>query len=115
MDRVTVISCQDIRARNNNNRPHLSSSSDGCEVDTSSDNGITLEWPEVSIGRLVEMQCPCELPLERDISLTATRLCGGDFIAGGEWEEPEKSQCDLSDFAKSLCSQPNVCPCFQQY
>ena len=33
----------------------------------------------------------------------ATRICGGDFESGGQWEDPADDDCDFSDFTRRLC------------
>ena len=51
------------------------------------------------------MRCPCE---GAGLPVVATRECGGDFINGGQWEQPVDAPCNYSDLARELCQLSEV-------
>ena len=66
---------------------------------------MLLQWPETPIGTVAEVLCPCETV---GVPQIATRSCGGDFITGGIWGEPEDHPCNFSILASQLCEEPDV-------
>lgn len=61
-------------------------------------------WSEVAIGTVQEIMCPCRV----SVPLNATRVCGGDFVSGGKWQQPSDSACNFDDLAAQLCQLPEV-------
>ena len=68
--------------------------------DTSPELDLRLQWPEMPIGAVASIPCPCE---STDIPRMATRICGGDFESGGRWEDPADDGCDFGDLTRRLC------------
>ena len=90
---------------------------DGCRSDTttipSRSNDPALElavlWPETDLGRVSMVACPCgSVSSIVGVSLRATRYCGGNFVSGAQWEEPDVSPCDFSDTARQICQLASV-------
>lgn len=83
---------------------------DGCREDTTivPSSSITvnssLTWSEVPIGTVAEVQCVCGIPLPR----TATRLCAGNFVSGGRWNQPLDMKCNFTNVVRELCQMPEV-------
>ena len=47
------------------------------------------DWPFTVIGENApSMECPYG-----PRAASATRLCGGNFLAGGTWKDPDVSRC----------------------
>ena len=76
---------------------------DGCLTEstslvTSSGDLLTFQWSEVAIGITAMYQCPCNVPGCDQVAVprTASRLCGGDIISGGRWNQPSDSLCRFS-------------------
>ena len=79
---------------------------DGCAADSTSldTSSQVLSWSEVSIGTVAEIMCPCRVT----VPFKATRLCAGDFTSGGQWQEPDDSECNFDDIGSQLCQLPEV-------
>ena len=60
-----------------------------------------LQWTEIAIGERAAVDCPCP---QVTISRQAYRVCGGDFITGGRWNESEVTECEFDVLALELCS-----------
>ena len=53
--------------------------------------------------------CPCGYKSsEGGGILQATRYCGGDFISGALWTEPNVAACNFSDLTHKICDLRNV-------
>ena len=53
--------------------------------------------------------CPCgNKNLEGGRTLQVTRYCGGDFISGAMWAEPNVAACNFSDLTREICDLRNV-------
>ena len=53
--------------------------------------------------------CPCgNNSSEGGGILQATRYCGGDFISGAMWTEPNVAACNFSDLTREICDLRNV-------
>ena len=89
---------------------------DGCRsnvTDIPSHSGnpnltISIRWPEVNIGELAEVGCPCGNVTLQEGSLIATRYCGGDFINGSQWDNPNVASCNFSHLAREICQLAEV-------
>ena len=68
------------------------------------DLDTSLTWSEVPIGTVAEVQCVCGIPLPR----TATRLCAGNFVSGGQWNQPLDMKCNFTNVVRELCLMPEV-------
>ena len=96
----------------------LSVRADGCPAETTIVGiqqlgilNITLEWPEADLGKNVILQCPCGDLSDAEgatISRFASRVCGGTFSMGAEWEASMDTDCDLSITTRRLCQVANV-------
>lgn len=91
---------------------------DGCPPESTivpfpnrTDLDITLMWPESNLGETPEISCPCSnLSLVDGQSHTASRRCGGNFLVGASWEDPEDSACNFTEIARQLCRILEVRP-----
>ena len=89
---------------------------DGCRSETSvlaSSSGdpeldIQITWPEVNIGEVAIVKCPCGGVDLGTGSLESWRYCGGNFINGAHWEEAFLAPCDFSDLAREICNLAEV-------
>ena len=92
--------------------------SDGCVAETTilpplEEDGLSVElmWPEADLGERVVLQCPCgnlSAFTGETINRTASRVCGGTFSAGAEWENPMDIACNFSATTRRLCQVANV-------
>ena len=54
--------------------------------------------------------CPCgNKSSEGGGILQATRYCGGNFVSGSMWTEPNVAGCIFSDLTREICDLKNVC------
>lgn len=92
----------------------FSSISDGCEQDVTIIPSIPpnplleirIEWPEVNIGEVAIVACPCG---GADTTLKAQRYCGGQFTDGGQWEKGFVAPCNFTSYAREICKITQVC------
>jgi len=79
---------------------------DGCAAGSTflNTSSQVLSWSEVSIGTVAKIMCPCRVT----VPFKATRLCAGDFTSGGQWQEPDDSECNFDDVGSQLCQLPEV-------
>ena len=71
-----------------------------------------IQWTEESIGMTATSRCPCGM---LPVPLQATRVCTGNFTAGGQWMASNKSACEFDNLSVELCnasvsSIPNPIP-----
>ena len=59
------------------------------------------------------MSCPCDFSLG-STALIATRECGGDFVTGAVWLEPDTAACEFSVTARMLCRLAEVSYLFKK-
>ena len=76
---------------------------DGCLMEnttliTSSGHLLSFQWSEVAIGITTMYQCPCNVYGCDLVTVprTASRLCGGNIVSGGRWDQPSDSRCRFS-------------------
>ena len=62
---------------------------------------ITITWPETNLAEVTEVACPCGTL--NIIAQVTTRLCGGNFINGAQWDTANIDPCNLSDNARRIC------------
>lgn len=60
-----------------------------------------IQWVEGTIGMTISSQCPCEMV---PVPMSATRVCAGDFVNGGQWLVSNTSECALDNLSFELCS-----------
>ena len=70
---------------------------------------FNITWPESNLGESVTVPCPCGGLDLQSSSLVATRMCGGDYTNGAEWEEPDVVNCNFTDEVRELCQLASVC------
>ena len=83
------------------------------ETTTLEEDGLSVElmWPEADLGERVMLQCPCgnlSALTGETINRTASRVCGGTFSTGAEWEKPVDIACNFSPTTRRLCQAANV-------
>ena len=86
---------------------------DGCPGETTEFNKeyrVFVTWPESEIGaKPVRVSCPCgELNATQYGHPNITRVCGGSYTYGAEWEEFDASGCDYNNNTFKLCSVTQV-------
>ena len=70
---------------------------------------LTIVWPEVNIGVLAVVECPCgSNRTSGGGKLQATHYCGGDFTNGALWHTLDMVQCNFSDLARKICYLKDV-------
>ena len=69
-----------------------------------------MSWPESEIGsQPVKLSCPCgRLNATQYGNPNLTRVCGGTYTYGAEWEEVDPAQCNYTDNTYKLCSVTQV-------
>ena len=85
---------------------------DGCEAEETvlpplEGLSVVLKWPESPTGQNVFVQCPCG-DLDTSNDKTASRVCGGNFMSGGRWENPSVQACNFSATTRRLCQVADV-------
>lgn len=89
---------------------------DGCAADTtiipsqSNDSSLELEihWPETNLGVTIIAECPCSNIQLRSSTLQSTRMCGGNYSVGAQWDAPAISACNFSDTSRQVCQLAEV-------
>ena len=87
--------------------------SDGCPEERTFLNenyNIYVTWPESDIGSdPIITSCPCgELNSTRYGNPNLTRVCGGSYTYGAEWEVFDASGCNYTENTYKLCSVTQV-------
>ena len=93
---------------------------DGCPEEQTLLNenyNVYVTWPESEIGtEPVKTSCPCgDLNANRYGHPNLTRVCGGSYTYGAEWEEMDASGCNFTDHTYRLCSLTMVSEQSQRY
>ena len=70
---------------------------------------LTIVWPEINIGETIILGCPCGSVDLQSSFLVASRTCGGDYLSGAKWEEPNVDPCNFTDSIRELCLLASVC------
>ena len=78
---------------------------DGCPalMDNNCSNVAAITWPQTEIGTTVTVKCPCGVDDELINRLQATRVCGGSYTSGAEWNDPTCDMCRFSGTTRDLC------------
>ena len=75
------------------------------------DLDFNITWPEINLGQSVTLGCPCGGIDLQSSFLVATRTCGGNYLEGAAWDEPNDGPCNFTDTVRELCLLAEVCPC----
>ena len=85
---------------------------DGCPEDIyvfNDEFNVFIVWEEAEISDMVFEECPCgNLNATVYGSRTLSRICGGTYTFGAEWE-PVQDGCDFSANTFQLCNVTTVC------
>ena len=68
------------------------------------------EWPESDLSPdPVTQLCPCgSINVTGIVKDSASRVCGGSFVEGAEWEAPNVASCQFDGFTQSICDASGV-------
>ena len=61
-------------------------------------------WPETDLGQSVVILCPCANFSLGASHPAASRICGGSFATGAQWEPSSLDVCDFASTTEMLCS-----------
>lgn len=86
---------------------------DGCPEEERALNvnfNVYVTWPESEISTdPVNTSCPCgTINATRFGHPNLTRICGGSYTYGANWEDVDKSGCDYNNNTYKLCSVTQV-------
>ena len=78
---------------------------DGCPMEQGPpyQTNSRITWPELDIGQTATESCACGSLNTSELNYHATRVCGGNYSSGGEWETQDVSRCIFSDTTLELC------------
>ena len=69
---------------------------------------FSIIWPEINLGDIAIVECPCGGLNLNSTALIATRECRGDYETGAQWRSPNVSPCNFTDTTRELCDLVEV-------
>ena len=72
---------------------------DGCPEE----DATGYSWPETDLALVAMVSCICGDINTAEINRIAIRECGGSFVEGAVWMEPDITECQFSSASLQLC------------